>query len=89
MVFATAIGTSDFCPKGSTLSTKLTYSQTTNMSLYYDLVSAAGQLLEDEIFTSIDRARDIAFDLAQELGLDVHIRENFGAACNVIEIVEG
>jgi len=59
------------------------------MSLYYDLVSAAGQLLEDEIFTSIDRARDIAFDLAQELGLDVHIRENFGAACNVIEIVEG
>ena len=59
------------------------------MSLYYDLVSPTGQLLEDETFTSIDRARDVAFDLAQELGLDVHIRENFGAACNVIEIVEG
>lgn len=59
------------------------------MPLYYDLVSPTGQLLEDETFSLIDRARDIAFDLAQELGLDVHIRENFGAACNVIEIVEG
>jgi len=59
------------------------------MSLYYDLISSAGELFEDETFSSLDRARDVAFDLAQELGLDVHIRENFGAACNVIEIVEG
>lgn len=89
MVFATAIGTSDFCPKGSPLSTKLNYVKTTNMPLYYDLISPTGQLLEDETFTSIDRARDVAFDLAQELGMDVYIRENFGAARNFVEIVEG
>jgi hypothetical protein len=58
-------------------------------SLYYDLVSDSGHLLDVETFASIDRARDVAFDLAQELSLDVSIRENFGAACNVIEIVEG
>ena len=58
-------------------------------SLYYDLVSDSGHLLDVETFASIDRARDVAFDLAQELELNVHIRENYGAACNVIEIVEG
>lgn len=58
------------------------------MCLYYDLITAAGQLYEDETFSAFASARDVAFDLAQELGQNIHIRENYGLACNVVEIVE-
>lgn len=65
--------------------------KTTNMpTLFYDLIAeGTTNLVEDETFTSLDRARDVAFNLAYDLSLNVAIRENFGAACNVIEVVEG
>lgn len=60
------------------------------LTLFYDIVAeGTTYLVEDETFTSLDRARDVAFELAYDLSLNVAIRENFGAACNVIEVVEG
>lgn len=72
------------------ISEEFTQQTTTLMpTFYYDLVGPTGIALEDETFDSVDRARDIAFEIAQELGVDVSIRENFGAASNVVEVVEG
>lgn len=84
-------GISDFFPEGTPSFPEEFTQQTTTLmpTFYYDLVGPTGTVLEDEEFTSIDRARDIAFEIAQELGLDVSIRENFGAASNVVEVVEG
>jgi hypothetical protein len=48
--------------------------------------------LEDPLnegeFNSLDRARDIAFEISLEYAVPVRITEHFGASSNLIEIVE-
>lgn len=55
----------------------------------YTLTFPGGSPAEDEVFTSLDQARDVAFEVATDFGLDVHITQQFGAAEHVVEIVEG
>ena len=44
--------------------------------------------LAAETFTDLDRARDVALGLCQELGLDIEIVRSFGAASCVWEVYD-
>lgn len=63
-------------------------------SLYYTLafppsIYADSPTLDEGDFTNLERARDVAFEVAQEIGGEVWITEHFGASSNLIEIIEG
>ncbi len=55
----------------------------------YSLKFAIGGNADPTVYTDLDKARDVAFGVAEELGLDIHITEHYGEAKNVIEIIEG
>ena len=42
---------------------------------------------DNDEFVSVDDARDVAFEVAQETGAVIYIYENFGASSNKIEEV--
>ena len=42
---------------------------------------------DNDEFISLDDARDVAFEVAQETGATVYIYENFGASSNKVEEV--
>ena len=54
---------------------------------YYLAFADCGVICEDEEFTSLDRARDCAFDISAETNRRVSIVECFGASENLIEEV--
>lgn len=45
--------------------------------------------LNEGDFTSLDRARDVAFEIASEIEGEVWITEHFGQSSNLVEIIEG
>lgn len=55
----------------------------------YTLSIFTGTLADPTIFTDLDNARDVAFGIAEELEVDIHITEHYGKAKNIIEIIEG
>lgn len=48
-----------------------------------------GTVADPTVYTDLDNARDVAFGIAEELGLDVNIVEGYGQSENIIEVVEG
>jgi hypothetical protein len=48
-----------------------------------------GCLVDGLTYTDLDIARDVAFNVSDELELSVSICEEFGISNNVIEIIEG
>jgi hypothetical protein len=42
---------------------------------------------ENDEFTNLDNARDVAFEVSLEYGETIYIYENFGASSNLIETV--
>jgi hypothetical protein len=55
----------------------------------YTLSIFTGTPADPETYTDLAKARDVAFGVAEELGLDIYITEHYGEAKNVIEIIEG
>ena len=55
----------------------------------YSLKFAIGGDADPTIFTNLDKARDVAFGVAEELGLDINIVERFGQSETIIEVIEG
>ena len=57
--------------------------------LTYSLVFRNDNAIVDgELYVNPDDARDVAFVVAQETGLDVAIFEEFGMSSNLFEVVE-
>lgn len=55
----------------------------------YSLMFAEdGTLVDGETYSSIDRARDIAFEVSLETGKEVAICLQFGAFDNIMETVQ-
>jgi len=57
------------------------------MLTYALMFSADGCLVDGELYTNLDDARDVAFNVSQECGLEVSICQEFGLSSNVIETV--
>lgn len=54
----------------------------------YSLKFAIGGEADPDTYTSLDKARDVAFGIAEELELDVNIVERFGQSENIVEVIE-
>lgn len=55
------------------------------MLTYSLMFSNNGYLVDGENYTSLDDARDVAFNISEELGLPVSICEEYGISNQVIE----
>lgn len=54
---------------------------------YNLMFSHDGTLVDGLDYTSLDEARDVAFDVSLETGSEVSICQEFGAASNVVETI--
>lgn len=59
------------------------------MPTYALMFTDNGCLVDGLTYTDLDVARDVAFNVSDELELSVSICEEFGISNNVIEIIEG